>query len=106
LLDAELLAEVYVELIDARQATLILVENGGGLDRRRHQIAASRVRPQPLAVRLTPEELGAHRSFVATLGDAPLWNGYRSIILPDDSVQMNIAAIEQAAPDQAGAALP
>ena len=106
LLDAELLAEVYVELIDARQATLILVENGGELDRTRRQIAVSRVRPRPLAARLTPEELGAYRSFIATLGDAPLWNGYRSIILPDDSVQMNIAAIEQAVPDQAGVALP
>ena len=38
-LDAELLAEVYVELIGARQATLILVENGDDLVRTPQQIA-------------------------------------------------------------------
>jgi DNA polymerase-3 subunit epsilon len=106
LLDAELLAEVYVELIDARQATLILVENGEEQDRTPQQIAASRVRPRPLASRLTQEDLAAHRSFIATLGDTALWNGYRSIILPQDPAPLDVAAIAQAATDQAGAAVP
>ena len=101
LLDAELLAEVYIELIDARQTTLILVENGDAIDRTPQQIAASRVRPQPLVSRLTEEELGAHRSFIATLGEAALWNDYRSIVVPE-----SIAGNERPAGDQAGAVLP
>ncbi len=106
LLDAELLTEVYIELIGARQTTLILVENGDGQDRTPQQIAASRVRPKPLAARLTEEELGAHRSFIGTLGDAALWNGYRSIVVPNEAVPNGIAAKEPAAVDQAGVALP
>jgi DNA polymerase-3 subunit epsilon len=76
LLDAELLTEVYIELIDARQTTLILVENGKSQDRTPQQVAASRIRPQPLPSRLTAEELAAHRSFIATLGEKAIWNGY------------------------------
>jgi DNA polymerase-3 subunit epsilon len=100
LLDAELLTEVYIELIGARQTTLILVENGTAQDRTPAQIAASRVRPQPLAARVTEDELGAHHSFIATLGEAALWNGYRPIVVPKE-------AKEQAASDQeTGATLP
>ncbi len=76
LLDAELLAEVYVELIGARQATLILVENGDSLDRTPEQKAALRVRPVPLSPRLTEQERAAHRSFVGTLGSGAIWNNY------------------------------
>jgi DNA polymerase-3 subunit epsilon len=103
LLDAELLAEVYVELIGARQAMLILVENGEGLDRTPQQIAASRVRPQPLSARLTEHELAAHGSFVSTLGAEALWNGYRTIIVRQGN---DVAAVkENTATDQAGVEL-
>jgi DNA polymerase-3 subunit epsilon len=102
LLDAELLAEVYIELIGARQTTLILVENGGAVDRTPQQVAASRVRPQPLAARLTEDERGAHRSFIGTLGEGAMWNDYRSIVVPRDSVT---AVKEETAPDQAGVEL-
>ena len=80
LLDAELLAEVYLELIGARQAQLILVD-----DRQPHRpvsMAApsrSRVRPPPLPSRLTVDEREAHLAFVATLGDSAIWREY----LPD-----------------------
>lgn len=108
LLDAELLAEVYIELIGARQTTLILVENGSGLDRTPQQVAASRVRPTPLAARLTEEELGVHRSFIGTLGASALWNDYRSIVVPPDgeTVADASAAKEETVADQAGAELP
>jgi DNA polymerase III subunit epsilon len=97
LLDAELLAEVYIELIEARQASLILVENGGAINRTPQQVAASRVRPQPLASRLTEEELSAHRGFIATLGDKALWNGYQSIVVPQDiAAKAARAALDQA----------
>jgi DNA polymerase-3 subunit epsilon len=106
LLDAELLAEVYIELIDARQTTLILLENAEGLGRTRQKVAASRIRPQPLASRLTETELDAHRVFIATLGEAALWNEYRSIIVPQDAVLKDIAAETPSVADQAGAVLP
>ena len=75
LLDAELLAEVYIDLIGARQSQLILTETVAAEvettgDRPRRQ------RPVPLASRLTEAEQAAHREFVATLGDQPIWNDY------------------------------
>src|SRR5271167_1827411 len=78
LLDAELLAEVYVELIGARQATLILsqaVLPGRGLG----EPIIVRERPVPLPPRVTAEERAAHRHFIATLGDKPIWLDYVSL---------------------------
>ena len=74
LLDAEILAEVYLELIGARQASLILVEDMAislGSARR-----AAAQRPILLPPRLTEEEALAHREFIATLGDEPVWRHY------------------------------
>jgi DNA polymerase III subunit epsilon len=75
LLDAEILAEVYVELIGARQAQLGLAESiarqGGGRDG-----AAARARPVALAPRLSDADRAAHRDFVATLGENALWRDY------------------------------
>jgi DNA polymerase-3 subunit epsilon len=76
LLDAELLAEVYVDLIGARQSQLILaaevrdVRVGGYGDMTRRQ------REVPLAVRISDEDRMAHRAFVATLGDKPIWRDF------------------------------
>lgn len=71
LLDAELLAEVYLELMGGRQPGLILDAN---LDRRKLDIVVveRRVRPTPLPARLTEAERMAHAAFVATLTE-PLW---------------------------------
>lgn len=76
LLDAELLAEVYVELIGARQAQLILVDGEIGAGRAAVGTAVIRVRPQALAPRLTADEREAHVTFVATLGDSAIWRDY------------------------------
>ena len=76
LLDAEILAEVYVELIGARQAQLILVESGTSVAGTVAAAAVIRVRPQPLAPRLTADELDAHLAFVATLGEQAIWRDY------------------------------
>ncbi len=76
LLDAEILAEVYVELIGARQAQLGLAEKVSG-QAAGHGIAISRERPSPLKPRVTEAERAAHRKFVATLGEHALWRGYR-----------------------------
>jgi DNA polymerase-3 subunit epsilon len=77
LLDAELLAEVYVELIGARQAQLVLSQaatpafTGGAA-------IVLRERPAPLAARLTADERAAHRRFIASLGDNAIWRDYVS----------------------------
>jgi len=77
LLDAEILAEVYVELIGARQAQLGLAETIDG-PIGSNGAAVSRERPMPLAIRLTDADRAAHRDFVATLGEAALWSSYRA----------------------------
>ena len=74
LLDAELLAEVYVELTGKRQARLGLMEAPVAVVQQ--VVVTLRVRPAPLPPRLSEEERAAHRAFVATLGDKPIWNDY------------------------------
>ena len=77
LLDAEILAEVYLELLGGRQATLMLgaVTPIAATIAKTHRI---RSRPRPLAPRLTDADLHAHGAFISTLGAAPLWACYRS----------------------------
>lgn len=74
LLDAELLAEVYLELIGARQATLVLAQ-ASATDASTRRAAAGG-RPVPLAPRISDAVREVHRAFVATLGEAPIWNDY------------------------------
>ena len=81
LLDAELLAEVYVELIGARQANLGLATIVVGGTDTRTASASIKVRPAPLPPRITDEERAAHRAFIATLGQDAIWLKYR----PDDA---------------------
>jgi DNA polymerase-3 subunit epsilon len=81
LLDAEILAEVYVELIGARQAQLILVDSGAR-ESRGERIATIRQRTVPLAPRLTEAERLAHRSFIATLGAGAIWLQYEPLPQP------------------------
>ena len=69
LIDCELLAEVYIELIDARQTALSLKSTRAG----RGDGAVIPARPQPLASPLTEEMRAAHIAFVRTLSDTPLW---------------------------------
>jgi DNA polymerase III subunit epsilon len=70
LLDAELLAAVYVELTTTRQAALQLEL----ITRAPSNIQAIvRPRPTPLQARVTAEDRAAHRAFMATLGSAAIW---------------------------------
>jgi len=76
LLDSEILAEVYLELIGGRQPDLVL----GTVQRQSTQAAFTesgnwrpRPRPAPLPSRLSEEEAAAHSAFVAKMGDAALW---------------------------------
>ena len=74
LLDAELLAEIYGELIGGRQARF-------SLDRERTAVralttSAAKERPAPLAPRLTAEEAKAHQALLASLGTEAVWRDY------------------------------
>jgi DNA polymerase-3 subunit epsilon len=77
LLDAEILAEVYLELIGARQAQLGLAEKVAGDRAARDGAMTTRERPAPLAVRISDADRAAHRDFIATLGGGALWKIYR-----------------------------
>jgi DNA polymerase III subunit epsilon len=78
LLDAELLAEVYVELIGARQAQLVLAQSTGPRQAPGAPIIVRR-RSLPLAPRISEEERAEHRRFVATLGEAAIWREYLNL---------------------------
>ena len=75
LLDAELLAEVYIELTGKRQARLSLLEEPINIGQQ-GVITVVRVRPTPLIPRVSDAEREAHRAFVATLGEKAIWNDY------------------------------
>ncbi|MGQ0609593.1 MAG: DNA polymerase III subunit epsilon [Paracoccaceae bacterium] len=78
LLDSEILAEVYLELIGGRQPNLVLSgpdrAPGQGPDRGVTDEAwRPPPRPRPLAPALTEQEAEAHRTFVAGMGDRAIW---------------------------------
>ena len=74
LLDSELLADVYLELIGGRQTALGLAATG---QQKKTGFAVSldkvRARPTPLVSRLTEEERAAHAALIKILGDKTLW---------------------------------
>lgn len=78
LLDAELLAEVYLELLGGRQATLGLgvQTTGRGIGA---EIRIVRTRPVPLVPRLVEADVAAHAAFVARLGGAAIWLDYGAV---------------------------
>ena len=83
LLDAELLAEVYVDLIGARQSQLILADEVGDARAGGYGEMPRRQRDIPLVSRITEEERAAHRAFIATLGDKPIWNDFLPALVAD-----------------------
>ncbi len=76
LLDAEILAEVYLELIGARQAQLGLGDAGDIGDGATRIEIIVRVRPAPLAPRVSDADRLEHLAFIATLGDQAIWRRY------------------------------
>ena len=78
LLDAELLAEVYIDLIGARQSQLILATEARDARAGGYGEMPRRQREVPLAPRITEDDRAAHRAFVATLGDSPIWGDFLS----------------------------
>lgn len=82
LLDSELLAEVYIEMIGGRQTALGLGSMGSSARSRQDDdaeeiIADVFARPNPLPSRLNEEEMAAHAALVAKLGAKGVWSKYR-----------------------------
>lgn len=84
LLDSELLAEVYLELIGGKQTALSLAPEED-LPSTKHASGAredglgtfsARQRPQPLPSSLPEGEFSAHKAFVDGMGDDAIWKKY------------------------------
>jgi DNA polymerase-3 subunit epsilon len=73
LLDAELLADVYIELIGGRQASFGLAEANKAKVLASVEKVVVAQRPAPLEPRLGAEMVAAHAAFVAELGDKAYW---------------------------------
>ena len=99
LLDAEILAEVYVELIGGRQASLVLVESGRASADARHGVAAAHARPLPLAPRLSDAERQAHTTFIDSLGNKAIWLDYPQAPA-DAQVQSRAIRVQEFAADR------
>jgi len=74
LLDSEILAEVYLELIGGRQPDLVMA----GQPEAKAKVTSGtdwrpQPRPTPLPSKIKAAEADAHAAFIETLGDAPLW---------------------------------
>lgn len=78
LLDSEILAEVYLELIGGRQPDFALASTGGGSAGDTGDDWRPKPRPTPLASRITDEEAAAHAEFTAKLGDGSVWKIYQN----------------------------
>ena len=75
LLDAQLLADVYLELSGGMQSSLVLqVAADAAMALARNGLTA---RPAPLAFVVHVDEQAAHDSLVATLGATALWQKFR-----------------------------
>lgn len=74
LLDSEILAEVYLELIGGRQPDFGLATGNGQQSKNSDgQDWRPTARPTALAARLSDAEIAAHSAFVEKLGDDSVW---------------------------------
>ncbi|MCZ8078152.1 MAG: DNA polymerase III subunit epsilon [Rhodobacteraceae bacterium] len=78
LLDSEILAEVYLELVGGRQPDfgLSAASNNQPAGQQRtgaDEVWRPRPRPAPLPPRISEDEAARHAAFVAKLGDGAIW---------------------------------
>ncbi|MCB1389356.1 MAG: DNA polymerase III subunit epsilon [Rhodobacteraceae bacterium] len=79
LLDSEILAEVYLELLGGRQPDFGLATGPATRSTGPAENAwRARPRPVPLPRRLTEAEAAAHQTFVASMGESAIWRKYDS----------------------------
>ena len=74
LLDSEILAEVYLELIGGRQPDFGLSDINTNDNKKLEENRQTTKRPEPLKKRLTEEEEKAHSDFVKKLGENSVWH--------------------------------
>ena len=77
LLDAELLADVYIELLGGKQASLLLDANeakSGESAQTSGNVHKMMPRPNPLPSRLSKADEQAHEAFIKTIGEDAIWN--------------------------------
>ena len=74
LLDSEILAEVYLELIGGRQPDFALSNQPQAVQGQTEQGWKPSTRPNPLPSRISQEEAAAHAEFISKLGDDVLWS--------------------------------
>jgi DNA polymerase III subunit epsilon len=79
LLDSEILAEVYIELIGGKQAalglTLETADRGAG-NAQQETVIIIGARPQPLAPRISAIEMEAHAALVSKMGAKAIWTKF------------------------------
>ncbi|WP_208433680.1 DNA polymerase III subunit epsilon [Bartonella taylorii] len=79
LLDAEILADVYIELIGGKQGVLGF-DNRESIDENtqndKDALYAVKFRPQPLPSRLSAQERSMHADFINKMGKKALWNDF------------------------------
>jgi len=80
LLDSEILAEVYLELIGGRQVGLALTSDSIIVESVAVARLPARQRPTPLPSRLDAATLEAHAGLLKTLGPEPLWHYYEVVV--------------------------
>ena len=76
LLDSEILAEVYLELIGGRQPDFALSQNPQTNSAGAETTWVAKPRPTPLPTRISEKEAAAHAEFVSKLGDGALWSKF------------------------------
>lgn len=77
LLDSEILAEVYLEMIGGRQPDFALSDAESRADQAA-SVTIERVgqRPRPLPSRLTANEKGAHDALIGDMGENAVWSRF------------------------------
>ncbi|EJF79239.1 DNA polymerase III subunit epsilon [Candidatus Bartonella washoeensis] len=80
LLDAEILADVYIELIGGKQGVLGF-DNSGNIDEdvqnEKNVFSAVKIRSHPLSPRLSAQERSMHADFIKKIGEKALWNHFK-----------------------------
>ncbi|WP_273719660.1 MULTISPECIES: DNA polymerase III subunit epsilon [unclassified Bartonella] len=80
LLDAEILADVYIELIGGKQGVLGFnnkKRDDEDIKNNKDALYAIKSRPQPLPSRLSTQEKTMHADFIRKIGEKALWNDFK-----------------------------
>ncbi|EJF74592.1 DNA polymerase III subunit epsilon [Bartonella alsatica] len=80
LLDAEILADVYIELIGGKQGVFGF-DNSRNIDEDvqndKNVFSVAKLRPQILSPRLSEQEKNMHANFIKQMGEKALWNCFK-----------------------------